>query len=260
MTAVEERGGAEDELTPQQHHEQVEIINEMAETVPRSVRGVVRQAASDYRLIAATKYGAVPMIVLLIITFIDGVDQSILGVAAPEIRKDFNVTLTQIAVFGQLFTLPAIMATPFIGYLNDRVRRTRLMGVTTAVSGALSIASALPRTYIPFAALRTTDRISESLVSMPNQTLFYDYYPVEARAKVVALRALFTALAGFVVGPFVALMITIYGWRSTYVIVSVPLAFSGLLAVFSSRSPSEDIGSESGRASTKKRPSKLSRR
>jgi len=219
------------------YDEQVEITKEMASSVPRSIRGIVRQAANDYRLVAATKYGATPMIVLLVITFLDGVDQSILGVAAPEIRRDFNVTLTQIAVIGQLFTLPAIMATPLIGYLNDRMRRTRLMGITTAVSGTLSILSALPRTYIPFAALRTTDKISESLVSMPNQTLFYDYYPVEARAKVVALRQLFTALAGFAVGPFVALMITIHGWRATYVAVSIPLGFSGLLAVFFLKEP-----------------------
>src|SRR4029077_20197604 len=58
---------------PNQEH----VAVHMAETLPRGPRQLVRQAAADYRLVRATKYGLTPLVVIFVLDLVQSFDSRV---------------------------------------------------------------------------------------------------------------------------------------------------------------------------------------
>ena len=162
---------------------QERVAESMANEVPRGPRALIRQFVRDYNLLRATKYGVGPLGVIFLLDLVQGFDSTIPTLLLPEIRAEFNVTLLQLVLLGQVFSVVAITGGPVIGWLTDRVRRTYLVGISAIASGIFSIGSSFAGNMVAFQAMRSLDgTIGESLGNIPTQSLLYDYYPIEARA------------------------------------------------------------------------------
>src|SRR5919201_1618970 len=90
----------------------------------RSSRRPRATRASDSRLRRRT------MRLLLVAVALDYADRGMLGGVAPSVRADFHVSNTQLGLAAAIFSLVGGIATLPAGVLTDRVRRTRLLGVS----------------------------------------------------------------------------------------------------------------------------------
>lgn len=214
---------------PAQKPTSAEVSSSMASEIPRGFRALVRQTVKDFNLIRATKYGAGPLFVLFLVDWVQGFDSLIPTLFAPEIRKDFNVTITQIALIQQLFGSLFLFTGPLIGYLSDRFRRTRMVGLGALLSGMFSMFSGFAPNFLLYQFTRSLDKASETFGDIPSKSLSYDYYPVEARAKTVAVKETAGRLLGLISGPFAGFLAVALGWRTALRVFAIPVALSGLL-------------------------------
>src|SRR5207249_10899831 len=82
---------------------------------------------------------AAPFVVLLLVAALDQIDTRLFGVLGPEIKDYFGLDLGSI---GALVTFAGILALVIalpIGYLVDRVRRTRLAALGAFATGVFGI-------------------------------------------------------------------------------------------------------------------------
>src|SRR5437773_5252816 len=79
-----------------------------------------------------------PMVVLFLLFFFDEFDTAAFGVLAPEIEKTFHLTDAR---FGLIVvanvSIVLLLAVP-VGWLGDRVKRTRLVVIGGVLAGVFS--------------------------------------------------------------------------------------------------------------------------
>src|SRR5688500_7351102 len=100
---------------------------------------MVRETASSLRTLRATKYGMAPLGALLFIDYMQSFDNKIFLLIGPELRIEFNQSITSLVIVSQLMTILLLVLMPLIGYVNDRVRRTWLVGISAMLSGLFSL-------------------------------------------------------------------------------------------------------------------------
>jgi ABC-type branched-subunit amino acid transport system ATPase component len=217
--------------------EQQQIAEQIADDVPRGGRAVLRRFRDDVRLLRTTKYGLGPLFVIFVIDLLQGIDDRIPTLFLPEIRKEFGVTLTKLVFVQQLFVVVGLAGVLLIGYLTDRYRRTRMVGISAVLSGVFSFGAASSGNVYAYQGLQSFDSVSEQLGNVPTSSLLFDYYPIEARAKTVAVRR----VAATLVGPFTTVVIGVgaayYGWRGSLRILAPLLVLSGIWVLFVLREP-----------------------
>jgi ABC-type branched-subunit amino acid transport system ATPase component/predicted MFS family arabinose efflux permease len=121
-------------------------------------------------------------------------------------------------------------AIPF-GFLADRRARTKLIGITSVLWAGAMLMSGLVVAVWQFAVARFLIGVGKGNFPVTTAVLA-DQYPVAGRTRVFAANNLANPLAGLL-GPLLAGGIAaLFGWRATFVVLSVPclvLAVSALV-------------------------------
>ena len=163
------------------------------------------------------------MLALLLLAYIfNFLDRQILGILAPAIKADLNLSDTQFGAIGGLAfaLLYSVLGVP-LAYLADKTSRT---GV---IAGALALWSgftALCGTASGFAQLflyRLGVGIGEAGGVAPSYALIADYYPPERRARALAIFSLGIPIglaAGTLVGAYIAHAIN---WRAAFLVMGI---------------------------------------
>ncbi|HVL81196.1 MAG TPA: MFS transporter [Actinomycetota bacterium] len=224
-------GGAATGPGPTGTGAQADIVREMASAMKRGPKAIMGQAVTDFKMLRVTRYGLRPLMVLFLIDFVQGFDSNVPTLFMPEIRADFNITLTQLTLASSLFGMLFAFTGPLIGWMADRYRRTYMLGISAVLSGICSLLSAFAPGFLMFAVLRQLDSASEKLGDVPGQSLAYDYYPVEARAKTVSVKKVAGQILGFLSLPITPLIALRFGWRQAMLVVAIPVIISGLLVL-----------------------------
>ena len=217
--------------------QQERIAQQIANAVPRSPRQVLRQVRHDFALLRATKYGVAPFVVFFFLDYVQTFDSAITSILLPEIREDLDTSLTALTLYGQLFALVGVPFALLVGYLTDRTRRTRLIAIGNVLSGGFSAVKAMAPNAFAYQGATMLDNFGEGVNNAPTQSLLYDYYPIDARAKVIALRQFGLRVGGFATPVLVGFAGVRYGWRTCLLIVAPLLILSGLIAAGRLREP-----------------------
>lgn len=163
------------------------------------------------------------VLALLLLAYIfNFLDRQILGILAPAIKTDLNLSDTQFGAIGGLAfaLLYSILGIP-LAYLADKTSRT---GV---IAGALALWSgftALCGTASGFAQLffyRLGVGIGEAGGVAPSYALIADYYPPERRARALAIFSLGIPIglaAGTLIGAYIAQAIN---WRAAFLVMGI---------------------------------------
>ena len=165
---------------------------------------------------------ALVLALLLLAYIFNFLDRQILGILAPAIKADLNLSDTQFGAIGGLAfaLLYSILGVP-LAYLADKTSRT---GV---IAGALTLWSgftALCGTASGFAQLflyRLGVGIGEAGGVAPSYALIADYYPPERRARALAIFSLGIPIglaAGTLVGAYIAHAIN---WRAAFLAMGI---------------------------------------
>jgi branched-chain amino acid transport system ATP-binding protein len=184
----------------------------------------------DTDRVAATA-GAVPLVVMTVLFAFDQFDTAAFGVLAPTIERVFHLSDSRfgfIVILNLSFVL--LLAIP-IGYLGDRVARTRLVVAGGVVAGVFSFLTGLAGTVAWLIAIRIGNGIGQLVNEPIHNSLLADYYPPDDRAWAYSWHQNGLYI-GAAIGPAVAgATSALFGWRVAFMVLIVPIVATSLYAL-----------------------------
>lgn len=179
---------------------------------------------------------AAPLAILASVTLVDAVDTSILRGVLTLIEEDFGLNDTQLGSLGFAFVFVNALASVPAGWLADRVRRTRLIGFTLLSWSALSLLSALARSFTQLFGARALLGFGQAIDDPASTSMLADTYPAAVRGRVFSIQQVMSFVGlgiGVGLGGFVG---SRYGWPWAFAIVGMPGSLLAFI-VFRMREP-----------------------
>ncbi|HEX7114792.1 MAG TPA: MFS transporter [Steroidobacter sp.] len=170
--------------------------------------------------------------VLFGINLMNFFDRQIAGTLVEPVRLEFGLSDTQIGIVNTVFTLVYAFVGVPLGRLTDSWARSRLVAIGVSFWSLLTAASGLAINYWTYLLARIGVGIGEASCAPASQSLIGDMYPVEKRARAMAL-----FMMGLPLGLFAAYMLSghiarAWGWRAAFFFACVPGLILGVLALF----------------------------
>lgn len=189
-----------------------------------------------------------PVVVLLLglLYIVSYLDRLILALLVAPVRAEFGISDTAIALlvgpvfalFGGVFALP-------MGWLADRVRRTRLILAGVLCWTTATIATAFAPSFETVAILRVGVAVAEAVLFPAAISMIADLFPPDRRAAATSVFVgfgVFGAFGAFMLGgvavqllgsePVAIGSLFLAPWRATFVVVALPgLLLAALFAV-----------------------------
>ncbi|MDB5417461.1 MAG: major facilitator superfamily 1 [Phenylobacterium sp.] len=189
---------------------------------------------------AATRPGYRYLVVwmLVIVYTLNFLDRQIVSILAEPIRKDLNLTDTQLGMLGGIFF--AAFYTFFgipVGWLADRGRRIWIMSGACALWSLFTMGCGTATSFLQLAIMRMGVGIGEAGGSPPSYSLISDYFPPKERGTGLAIYSLGVPLGsmlGAALGGWVAAH---YGWRMAFFAVGAPGLLMALVLLLVVREP-----------------------
>jgi len=161
-------------------------------------------------------------VLLTAVALIDSVDRGILPGVLTLVQKDLHFSDTEAGVLGSVFIFMTFVAVIPAGYMADRFRRTRVVGLTLASWGVISAVNAAVRNFGQFLGVRAVLGIGETVNGPSGQSLMADYYPAGLRGRAYAYQRVGPIL-GYAIGLAVGGAVGgALGWRAAFLVVGVP--------------------------------------
>ena len=168
------------------------------------------------------RYRGVVLAMLLLVYTFNFVDRQILGILAPAIKADLQLTDTQLGALGGLAfaLLYSTLAIP-LAWLADRTSRTWVITVSLAVWSGFTALCGYAGSFWQLFWARLGVGVGEAGGVAPSYALVADYFPAGQRARALAIYSLGIPLgsaAGVMLGGWIASAID---WRTAFVIVGL---------------------------------------
>jgi len=157
-------------------------------------------------------------------------DRYVAASVAPMVKRELNLTDSEIGLFGTAFLLVyAIAAVPF-GYWGDRGVRKNVIAVGIAIWSVATLLTGFARNYFQLFLSRAAVGIGEASYYPAGTSLMSDYFPKEQRSRVMSIWGAGSTVGialGFAGGGYLA---DKFGWRSVFFIAGGPGLLFALLA------------------------------
>lgn len=169
---------------------------------------------------------------LLIVYVFNFLDRQIVNILAEPIRKDLNLSDTQIGLMtGLAFALfYTVLGLPIARYADKpSTDRSRLIAGALAIWSAMTALCGLAQNFAQLLLARIGVGVGEAGCTPAAHSLIADRVPAERRASAMAFYALgipLGSLLGMVIGGYLA---DALGWRKAFMLVGAP---GVLLALF----------------------------
>ena len=165
--------------------------------------------------------GAILALLLLAYVF-NFLDRQILGILAPPIQADLQLSDTDWGVIsGPAFAiLYAILAVP-LAYLADRTSRSTVIAAALAAWSAFTALCGIAGSFWQLFLFRMGVAIGEAGGVAPSYALLADYFPPARRARALAIYSLGVPLGlagGTLIGAYLASYID---WRAAFLVMGV---------------------------------------
>jgi ABC-type branched-subunit amino acid transport system ATPase component/predicted MFS family arabinose efflux permease len=209
-----------------------DLIDEPGEAGPSlAVDDATTDAPSFLRTVGP--YGFLPLVVLTILNLVDELDRVAIVTLGPEIRDAFHLSDAALGAIAGLGGFVVVLAALPLAVLGDRRRRLPIVGITAVVWAAFSFLTGLVRSTAQLAVVRMLSGVGKGSVEPVHTSLLVDYYPVDARGRVLAIHRSANPIAA-VLGPLIAGGVAAIaggsaGWRWPFIVFApmtiVPAAF-----------------------------------
>ena len=208
------------------------VIAGDAATEHAALRGLARLRPT----VLTQGWPPLPLLAIVGVTFLGAFDLAIVGVVGPEIRDYFGLDLAQVGFLLTLSQLLGLAVAVPMGFMADRLPRTKMTAVGLLVLGIFSVATGVAPTIIYFTIARSVRNLGQSF-EIAHYSLLADYYPPEARPALFAVQAAFfrgaTAIAPLVVG-FIA---SAFIWQAAYLLCAPPAIILAFVFWFMLKEP-----------------------
>ncbi|MGI5347005.1 MFS transporter [Streptomyces sp. CA-250714] len=161
-------------------------------------------------------------IVLAAVLAMDGADKGTLSTTAGELKHAFALGNTEIGLLVSVVALSAAVFTVPVGLLTDRVRRTRLLAISTALWVVATLSSGLAPSYLWLLVSRAALGAVTATAGPTVASLTGDFFPAGERARMYGF-----VLAGEMIGTGLGFAASsavgdALGWRFAYWWLVVP--------------------------------------
>jgi FSR family fosmidomycin resistance protein-like MFS transporter len=153
----------------------------------------------------------------------------VLPVLYPTMIMEFGIDYVQLGALQFLSSFATGFPQMFVTFLRRFVSRKILLGVGTLFSSLLNIAASLASNFQNFLTLRVVSRLGISPQHPVGASLITSYSQSSWRGRVFGLN-LSLPMVGSTIAPIVgaALLLSV-GWRSTLLIITIPVLISGFV-------------------------------
>jgi MFS family permease len=182
---------------------------------------------------------------LLVIYIFNFADRYLLTGLIGPIKAEFDIGDNLIGLLmGPAFVvLYVVMGVPF-ARLADRGSRIRIIAAGCMLWSLATAATGLATGPLSLGLARIGVGVGEAAFVAPAYSLLTDYFKPERRGLAFAILGLatyFGQIAGQAGGPAIA---AVYGWRATFLLVGLPGAALGLIAVLLVREPPRSLAAD----------------
>lgn len=182
---------------------------------------------------------------LLVIYIFNFADRYLLTGLIGPIKAEFDIGDNLIGLLmGPAFVvLYVVMGVPF-ARLADRGSRIRIIAAGCVLWSLATAATGLATGPLSLGLARIGVGVGEATFVAPAYSLLTDYFKPERRGLAFAILGLatyFGQIAGQAGGPAIA---AVYGWRATFLLVGLPGAALGLIALLLVREPPRSLGAD----------------
>lgn len=159
---------------------------------------------------------------LLLVYILNFVDRSILSILVPAIQRELHFSDSQLGLLGgPAFALFYTALGIPIGVLADRTHRVRIIAIAIALWSLFSALTGVAQSLLQLFLARLGVGIGEAGGVAPAYALISDYFPVERRARALAIFA-FGSPIGTAAGIlFGGLLASHTGWRTPLVSIGI---------------------------------------
>ena len=172
------------------------------------------------------------LLILLLINTANFFDRQILAAVTEPIRREWNLTDTQIGWLGTAFTLLYALAGLPLGRLADIRSRKRLLAIGVAVWSGLTFVSGLTRGFWQLFGARLGVGVGEAVCAPASTSMIGDLFPPQQRA-----RALSVFMIGLPAGVALSYIVSgaiaqAFGWQAAFFVAGIPGFVLALAALF----------------------------
>ncbi len=175
---------------------------------------------------------------LTLVSFFNYMDRMVLAVLVEPIKRDLNLSDTQIGVLSGLAfaVLYATCGLP-LARLADRRSRTAILAACVAIWSVMTAACGLSMNFVQMLLARIGVGVGEAGCVPASHSLIGDYFPGARKALAISMFQ-----AGGLAGLSGGLMATGYladqfGWRTAFILVGAPGVALGALVYLTVREP-----------------------
>ena len=160
--------------------------------------------------------------VLVAINILNFYDRQVAGAVIEPVRKEFNLSDTQLGLINTAFTvLYACVGLP-LGWLADKVSRKGLLAAGIVVWAALTASAKWVFSYPFLVAGRLGVGVGEAVCAPTATSWIGDLFPAAKRAKPLALFMLGVPVGGALSFFFSGPIAHRYGWRAALMLAAAP--------------------------------------
>lgn len=161
------------------------------------------------------------MIVLIMLgAIINYLTRSTLGVAAPTILKDLQITEQQYSWIVGAFT-GAIMLQPLCGYVMDVLGLKRGFAIFAVAWSGVSMAHGVAYNWQTFAVLRGLLGLAEGSANPAGMKATAEWFPAKERGLAGGIFNIGASVGSMLAPPLVYWASLIYNWRAAFVVTGV---------------------------------------
>ncbi len=161
-------------------------------------------------------YPWVLVAMLWAVSFCNYADRGVLTAVMPNIRTEFNLSLTELGLLSSAFLwVYAIAASP-AGYIGDRFSRKKVIIVGLVAWSVVTFLSPLAGTFLVFLVLRALTGLGEATYYPTGTALISDYHGPETRSRALAIHQTAVFAGGGIGTVIAAALAQHYQWRMPF--------------------------------------------
>jgi ABC-type branched-subunit amino acid transport system ATPase component/sugar phosphate permease len=165
-----------------------------------------------------------PLTALGILSIVDSLQQTAIGVLAPEIADTLGIGAGAIAALVGLKALAATVSTlPTAAFVQRHARRAVIIIITALGWGIATLYTGFVTSTLGLALVLVLDGVTTGSVGALHQPLLMDQYPPAARVRVLSAYRAFDGLGNVLAPLLVALLVGVMGftWRGVLLIFGI---------------------------------------
>ena len=163
-----------------------------------------------------------PVLILCGINILNFYDRNAPGALAEPMRREFGLSDTQIGLLGSAFVWVYALAGIPLGRIADVWSRKRLLAFGVIVWTALTAMAAFAGSYSLLLFSRLGVGVGEAICAPAGTSWLGDLFPVNRRARVLAIFMLGVPVGGAMSYFFSGPIAQAWGWRTAMVVAALP--------------------------------------